>query len=152
MTSYLQKDLEAKLTALQVRRLETPLGSEVLNSVLFPLVPSTSDPQDLTNENGNHNSHPPMLTQHSEPEMSLNGASTRAKSPPSFLKRTTTMGPSMTTAASSINRNSTLGVPPPKKRQSTFGPQSAHGRLFKVLGDLFLLAGRTMDAVIWYTR
>ena len=29
---------------------------------------------------------------------------------------------------------------------------SSHGRLFKVLGDLFLLAGRTTDASIWYTE
>lgn len=27
---------------------------------------------------------------------------------------------------------------------------SSHARLFKVLGDLFLLAGRPEDALVWY--
>jgi hypothetical protein len=47
-------------------------------------------------------------------------------------------------------RQSTLNVPMARKRQSLIGAASSHGRLFKVLGDLFILAGRTEDASIWY--
>jgi hypothetical protein len=45
----------------------------------------------------------------------------------------------------STNRQSTLGLP----RKSAVGAASSHGRLFKVLGDLFLISGRTEDATIW---
>lgn len=37
----------------------------------------------------------------------------------------------------------------PRKRQSHVGATSSHGRLFKVLGDLFVLAGRLEDASVW---
>ena len=46
-------------------------------------------------------------------------------------------------------RQSSLGVPPARKRQSLIGAASSHGRLFKLLGDLFILAGRTEDASVW---
>ncbi|ETW85889.1 hypothetical protein HETIRDRAFT_42700 [Heterobasidion irregulare TC 32-1] len=44
-------------------------------------------------------------------------------------------------------------IPPtPKKRLSGIGVASSHGRLYKVLGDFFLLAGRTEDASIWFAK
>jgi hypothetical protein len=46
-------------------------------------------------------------------------------------------------------RQSSLGVPTVRKRQSLIGAASSHGRLFKLLGDFFILAGRTEDATIW---
>lgn len=51
------------------------------------------------------------------------------------------------------SRQSTLGLPPAaKKRSSGIGVASSPGRLFKVFGDFFLLAGRTADADIWYNE
>jgi hypothetical protein len=46
-------------------------------------------------------------------------------------------------------RQSSLGVATARKRQSLIGAASSHGRLFKVLGDFFLLAGRAEDASVW---
>lgn len=48
-------------------------------------------------------------------------------------------------------RQSSLGVPTVtvRKRQSLIGAASSHGRLFKLLGDFFILAGRTEDASVW---
>lgn len=47
-----------------------------------------------------------------------------------------------------VNRKSTLGVPATnKKRTSMQGPSS--GRLAKVIGDLYLLAGKLSDASYW---
>ncbi|EGN95949.1 hypothetical protein SERLA73DRAFT_111910 [Serpula lacrymans var. lacrymans S7.3] len=63
------------------------------------------------------------------------------------------MGPGINTIPStSTSRQSTLGVPPAKKRQSAIGASSSHGRLYKVLADFFLLSGRTEDAALWYTE
>lgn len=53
------------------------------------------------------------------------------------------------TGSGSPSRQSTLNVPMARKRQSLIGAASSHGRLFKVLGDLFTLAGRTEDATVW---
>ena len=61
------------------------------------------------------------------------------------LKRTSTTGPGNALPTS----RSSLGVTTTKKRQSTLPPTTSHARLYKVLGDLFLLAGRLMDATIW---
>jgi hypothetical protein len=59
-------------------------------------------------------------------------------------------GPSSVVAQSAAAmRQSSLGVPIARKRQSLIGAASSHGRLFRVLGDFFILAGRTEDASIW---
>lgn len=57
------------------------------------------------------------------------------------MKRNVSSGPAF--------RQSSLGIQAPKKRLSTIGTSSSHGRLYKVLGDFFLLAGRIEDATIW---
>jgi hypothetical protein len=41
-------------------------------------------------------------------------------------------------SSGSVFRQSTLNAPPAKKRLSSIGVASSHGRLFKVLGDFFL--------------
>ena len=62
------------------------------------------------------------------------------------MKRNASSG---TTSPMGSSRQSTLNVTMPRKRQSLIGAASSHGRLFKVLGDLFTLAGRTEDASVW---
>jgi trafficking protein particle complex subunit 9 len=58
-----------------------------------------------------------------------------------------------TSAANSIKRQSSLSIPTKvKKRHSGIGVASSLGRLFKILADFFLLAGRTEDATVWYTE
>jgi hypothetical protein len=67
------------------------------------------------------------------------------------LKRTSSSNSEANTSPlKSTFRQSTLhmGVTQQKKR-SAIGAASNHGRLFKVMGDLFLLAGRLEDAVVW---
>jgi hypothetical protein len=46
-------------------------------------------------------------------------------------------------------RQSSLGVAATRKRQTLIGAASSHGRLYKLLGDFFILSGRTEDASIW---
>ncbi|TFK29959.1 hypothetical protein FA15DRAFT_677283 [Coprinopsis marcescibilis] len=51
-------------------------------------------------------------------------------------------------------RRSSLGLAAQKKRASAvpFGMSSPYGRFYKMLGDFYLLAGRTEDASTWYTK
>lgn len=87
---------------------------------------------------------PPLNSQHSYPgSLPLSNEPLDVSRIP--LKRTSTTGPGSSLPAS----RSSLGMPTAKKRQSTMPPTTSHARLYKVLGDLFLLAGRLMDATIW---
>jgi hypothetical protein len=81
----------------------------------------------------------------SQPDLSA-GLIRRGSTPILGMRRipSTIMGPPMAQM-----RQSSLGVPSTRKRQSLIGAASSHGRLFKVLGDLFVLAGRAEDATIW---
>ncbi|KAI0031712.1 TRAPP II complex [Vararia minispora EC-137] len=116
--------------------LETPLGNEYLNAALFPKMPSASDmPRPLDDD-----SRTPLPSFNSQPELT-----TVNKRQSLLPTRTSSTGPGMMPPS----RQSTLGLP---ARKSGIGAASSHGRLFKVLGDLFLLSGRTEDATIWYTE
>lgn len=125
----------------QVQALESPLGNEYLNSSLMPTLPPLSEIPSPLDATSKHDSLPPLPSHNSQPEMTRTGL-TLASAPP--LKRNSSSGPAL--------RQSTLNLPVqvPKKRVSGIGVASSHGRLFKVLGDFFLLAGRTEDAVVWY--
>lgn len=121
----------------KVQNLESPIGNEYLNSGLFATLPPPQLPGTLDME---QRSESPPST-YSQPELST--ISNLRKS--STLKRTSSAGPAL-----SSFRQSTLSAPSSsKKRTSGIGAASSHGRLFKVLGDTFLLAGRTEDAVVW---
>jgi hypothetical protein len=126
------------LTAyLQVQKLESPIGNEYLNSGLFATLPPSQLPSALDPE---QRSESPPST-HSQPELST--ISNLRKS--STLKRTSSPGPALPSLRQSTLSTSASG----KKRTSGIGAASSHGRLFKVLGDMFLLAGRTEDAAVW---
>jgi len=84
----------------------------------------------------------PLLSHNSQPEISrssftLNAAPT--------LRRNASIAPT-------ANRQPALTVQSQKKRLSTIGTSSSPGRLYKMLGDFFLLAGRSEDALIWYVE
>jgi trafficking protein particle complex subunit 9 len=125
------------------------LGNEYLNAALFPFLPPASDmPKPLENDIPMRSSLPPLPHQHSQPDLTA-AASTllRSKTPtPLLMKRNSSVGPG---PPISPYRHSSLPVQPGKKKPATIGAVSSHGRLFKVLGDFFLLAGRTMDASVW---
>ncbi|KAF9075275.1 TRAPP II complex [Rhodocollybia butyracea] len=109
-----------------IQRLESPLGNEYLNASLFPTLPALTDiPPSLEKKD----SLPPIPSHNSQPEISKSALSK---------------------VAPSMKRNSSLGVPTVRKRISGIGAASSHGRLFKIMADFFLLAGRTEDAMIWY--
>ncbi|KAJ7774579.1 TRAPP II complex [Mycena maculata] len=121
-----------------VQGLESPAGNEHLNSALMPMLPPSDLPQPLDNGR-KRDSLPPLPTHSSQPEMKAFNLASAAS-----LKRN---------SSGSVFRQSTLNVPPPpKKRLSSIGVASSHGRLFKVLGDFYLLAGRTEDAAVWYNE
>lgn len=121
----------------QVQNLESPIGNEYLNSGLLatllpPQLPSVLDLEQRSESPPSNQSQPELAT-----------ISNLRKS--STLKRTSSAGPVLPSL-----RQSTLSTPAPgKKRTSGIGAASSHGRLFKVLGDMFLLAGRAEDAVVW---
>ncbi|KAF7294900.1 hypothetical protein MIND_01027900 [Mycena indigotica] len=115
-----------------VAGLESPAGNEHLNSALMPMLP----PSDLALplDNGKRrDSLPPIPAQ--------GVLDTKHQYPSAVVKRTSTSF-----------RQQTLSVPPAKKRLSSIGVASSHGRLFKVLGDFYLLAGRTEEADVWYNE
>ncbi|KAF7338264.1 hypothetical protein MVEN_02051700 [Mycena venus] len=121
-----------------VAGLESPAGNEHLNSALMPMLPPSDLAQPLDNGR-KRDSLPPLPSHNSQPEMKFNLA------PASNSKRNSSSGSAL--------RQSTLSAPPGgKKRLSSIGVASSHGRLFKVLGDFFLLAGRTEDAAVWYNE
>ncbi|KAF5391257.1 hypothetical protein D9757_001865 [Collybiopsis confluens] len=111
-----------------IQRLESPLGNEYLNASLFPLLPAQTDmPPSLDAKD----SLPPLPSHSSQPELSKSALSK---------------------VAPAMKRNTSLGVPTVRKRLSGIGTTSSHGRLFKLMADFFLLAGRTEDALIWYAE
>lgn len=112
---------------------------------MFPTMPSLSDlPRPIDPDTPLRSSLPPLPSYNSQPDLAAAGAMLRAKTPtPLSLKRVSSAGPGI---PPSPYRHSSLPV---KKRQIAIGAASSHGRLFKVLGDFFLLAGRTMDASVW---
>ncbi|GJE90813.1 TRAPP II complex [Phanerochaete sordida] len=130
--------------ATVVQSLESPLGNEYLNATLFPTLPPVSEmPKPIENEPPVRSSLPPLPSQHSQPEL------LRVRTPTTLsVKRNSSIGPG---PPSSPFRQSSLPAPT-KKKPLTIGAVSSHGRLFKVLADFFLLAGRTMDASVWYSE
>ncbi|KAH9901034.1 TRAPP II complex [Cubamyces lactineus] len=133
--------------ATVMQTLESPLGNEYLNATLFPVLPPSSElPRSLDDE-PRRDSLPLLPSHNSQPE--LTSPALRSKSPLG-LKRNSTMGPGLLPS-----RHSSLPMSPAlphKKRPTTIGAASSHGRLFKVLADFFLLAGRLEEASIWYTE
>ncbi|KAH7926321.1 hypothetical protein BV22DRAFT_1087325 [Leucogyrophana mollusca] len=133
-----------------VNVLETPLGNEYLNSTLFPTLPTSSQMPPPLDSDSKFDSVPHIPSHSSQPEL----ASSNLTAPSNFLlKRNSSSGPGINSSPSTNpHRQSTLGIPPVKKRSTAVGAVSPHGRLYKVLADFFLLAGRTEDAALWYTE
>ncbi|KIY72144.1 hypothetical protein CYLTODRAFT_434842 [Cylindrobasidium torrendii FP15055 ss-10] len=116
-----------------VHTLESPLGNEYLNATLFPNLPPLNElptPLDGSSKPGlpSHNSFPDSKV-------------TQLASPPSMMR----------TSSAGSRRQSTFGQAS-RQRYSSIGVASSHGRLFKVLGDFYMIAGRTEDASIWYNE
>ena len=124
--------------------LESPLGNEYLNASVFPTLPPASEmPQPIFDEPGPLG--PPHLhSYNSQPDLNVANGTLRGKVGVLGLKRNSSAGP----MALYPSRQSTP-VPTTKKRPGTIGVASSHGRLFKVLADFFLMAGRTEDASVW---
>ena len=114
------------------------MGNEYLNASQFPTLPPLSE-MPLPLSESNKNDFPAFPSHNSQTEISRSILS-RSSTP--TTKRNPSYGPGL--------RASPLS---PKRRQSAaIGVASSHGRLFKVLGDFFLLAGRTEDAEVWYSE
>lgn len=129
----------------QVQTLESPLGNEYLNASLMPTLPPRSEFLSFI-DGLKPDSRPSIPSYDSQPEISKSGFTLGAAP----LKRNSSAATTHTQASPS-HRQSQLGPPAAsRKRASGIGVASSHGRLFKVLGDLFLLAGRTEDATVWY--
>lgn len=132
---------EPVLTTVKYQTLESPLGNEYLNASTLPILPPWADLPTPLDNNFKGDTLPPLPSHSSQPDVSRSNF-TLSTAP--VLKRTSSIGP---------YRQSTLAVPASnvKKRMSGIGVASSLGRLFKVLADFFLLAGRLEDAGIWYS-
>ena len=120
-----------------MKTLETPSGSDALNAGLFARMPTYKASRASLDalDAGRPSSVSSPL--HS---LSEHPSTTRQSDPRLGIKRASTLGPGV---LGPNNRSS-------QQRQSAVSSSSgSHARLYKVLGDLFLLAGRTMDASIW---
>ncbi|KXN89239.1 hypothetical protein AN958_05993 [Leucoagaricus sp. SymC.cos] len=123
-----------------IQALETPLGNEYLNGSLLATLPPLSDlPVPLDPDK--RSTIASMASFSSQPDVSRNSLSLGSTPP---IKRNSSSGPNY--------RQSTLSAQPSKKRLSAIGTTSSHARLYKMLGDFFLLGGRTEDSNIWYTE
>ncbi|KAH9951944.1 TRAPP II complex [Amylocystis lapponica] len=129
-----------------MQSLESPLGNEYLNATPFPVLPPPSElPKSLSNDGRAHDSLPPLPSHNSQPELTT--GTLRTKTPLGLKRSSTGLSPGLLP-----HRHASLPAPSGKKRQTAIGAASSHGRLFKVLGDLFLLAGRLEDSSVWYTE
>ncbi|KAF8201813.1 transport protein particle complex subunit, partial [Pholiota molesta] len=125
-----------------VQASENPLGNEYLNASLMPTFPPLSElPSPLITL---ATSDPPstMTSFASQPEVSRNSFTLGAA--PTLKRNASTTTPT--------TRPGTLNVQAQKKRLSAIGTSSSHARHYKMLGDFFLLAGRTLDAMMWYNE
>lgn len=105
----------------------------------MPLLPPLSDlPSPLNSLSKNEESPPSLASRSSQPDVSK----------PFTLNAVPTLKRHSSTTTTNT-RQTNLAVQTQKKRLSTIGISSSHGRLYKTLGDFFLLAGRTEDAMIW---
>jgi trafficking protein particle complex subunit 9 len=133
------------LILFQARTIESTTGMESLNTNLFPSVTSFSD-QRKSYESPTSSSHslpptPTTISNNSHTDMGHHRSSTPAGRRSSTFDPTRPNVPTRhvslaATVTSKSVRQSGLTVPPT-------------GRLFKFLGDLYLLAGRCSDAGIW---
>ncbi|OCB84083.1 hypothetical protein A7U60_g8755 [Sanghuangporus baumii] len=133
--------------SMMVKTLETPSGSEALNAGLFARMPNykASRASLDVEETGRPSSVASPL--HS---LQDRGSPSRQTDPRLNVKRASTLGPSVMGPS---NRALQQVSQVDKRRQSVLSTATgSHARLYKVLGDLFLLAGRTMDASIWYNE
>ncbi|KAF8559602.1 hypothetical protein OG21DRAFT_1402685 [Imleria badia] len=121
-----------------VHILETPLGNEYLNATLFPILPAAAE-MPFALDSNSHLFQTSFSAHSSQSELIVSHLSSPANN-----------GISRNSSTAGLQRHSTLGPPPVKKRISAVGTTSSHARLYKVYGDFFLLAGRTQDAKIWY--
>ncbi|KZT26443.1 hypothetical protein NEOLEDRAFT_1062821 [Neolentinus lepideus HHB14362 ss-1] len=137
--------------ATVVNRLESPLGNEYLNSSLFPVLPPASELPEVL-DHIDETKRASLPSHNSQPELSASNGTMLAKRPGLSLKRTSTMGPGVSPMTPGFRSASLTVQPPAKKRHSGIGAASSHGRLFKTLGDFFLLAGRIEDASVWYNE
>ena len=119
--------------------MESPLGNEYLNSAVLPILPTLSDIPSAID--GTKRDSLPQL---SPPNVQQNGSATSLPiSTVPSVKRASSVGPV-------FRQMAVRNEKPPRKRLSSIGVTSSHARLYKVLGDLFLLAARPQDATIWY--
>jgi hypothetical protein len=105
----------------------------------MPLLPPLSDLPSPLNSLSKNEYLPPLTSHNSQPDISK----------PFTLNAVPTLKRHSSTTATTNTRQPNLAVQTQKKRLSTIGTSSSHGRLYKTLGDIFLLAGRTEDAMIW---
>ncbi|KAG8935684.1 hypothetical protein FRC02_006960 [Tulasnella sp. 418] len=117
-------------------------SSGILNAKLFPTLSQLSNDEDEANRSYSSGN---LLGQHSSARNSADLSLHPTNGVRPLPKRSSTIM-AITQPKSSLSPPSSVA----KKRMSTPGSLTASGRLYKILADLYLLAGRTADAVQWY--
>ena len=133
--------------------MDTPRGWEILHSSLFPVYPLDPEhehSQELTilveSPRGSFESKRVSVSNHSSPTHASSRDSSVSPRPQSMLSR------SSSSATTTTSRNSTLLSNARKRQSMVNGSSPPNARLSKLIGDLFLLAGRLIDASTWYAK
>jgi hypothetical protein len=119
-------------TNQQAAALENPVGNEYLHPTAFPILSPLSDmprPLDAPDKRDS-------LPRGGRPESVIGSPVSKSH------------GVKRNASSSSVYRQA-VGSSAQKKLLAVIEAASSHGRLFKVLADLFLLAGRIEDALVW---
>ncbi|KAF8522281.1 TRAPP II complex [Hysterangium stoloniferum] len=127
------------------RAVESSLGMEILNSTLFPIIPGLSD-QSLHEQPGpTRNSQ--FFSQGGVDSPTTSEPSSRSATP---VLRASTFDAGRPVPSHNLSLAASVASKSARRQSGITIPQT--GRLFKLLGDLFLLAGRNSDAGVWYTK
>ncbi|KAG9008552.1 hypothetical protein FRB93_006471 [Tulasnella sp. JGI-2019a] len=132
--------------------LESPASLEALNGRLFPMLAQAGETNGTDIMDPQHRvSSPAIITSSSFGALSAIREPGNTGSPPALngagrpqVKRSSTI--------SALNRTSIINPRPgtATKRATILATSNSTGRLNKIMGDLYLLSGRTADAVQWY--
>jgi len=120
--------------------LESEHGNAALNASLFPL-----------GANFSLNSHAQTISPQSEVDLA------RTMSPINYRSGNVSSQSTIAETASPLvigdRRGSSVRLKSPdKKRSSGVSAVHTHARLYRLLGDLYLMSGRVTDATIWYQQ
>lgn len=124
--------------------MESQTGIEALNAKLLPTLAQSDDAFPQSYGSPFEAQDVPSRSMSRSPNQFGGADAGRLDKP--LPKRSSTMSNFQTMS----NGRSSLAAPSASKKRSSVGGPTPSGRLNKVIADLYLLSGRTSDAVQWW--